>query len=117
MAGFTIKARRNIFTVVVFLVLMMMNSSFQPVKAVRPFHGEEWLLSLQHAPVPPARTPSPCHTIPGNGNGGRCPPLSGMNFAGGLDDIVRAPPTALSHNNVIVVNSGSTLGVVNESDN
>ncbi|OVA09478.1 hypothetical protein BVC80_1357g12 [Macleaya cordata] len=95
---------------------MMMNSSFQPVEAVRPFHGEEWFLSLQKAPVPPARTPSPCHTIPGNGNGGGCPPLTGMNFAGGLD-IVHAPPTALSHNNVIAVDSGSTSGVFNESDN
>ncbi|OVA01674.1 hypothetical protein BVC80_9073g115 [Macleaya cordata] len=130
------RANRNVFTVVVFVVFsifLILISSFQPVQAVRPLQGEEWLLinnknevdkinieliteSLQRAPVPPSNTPSTCTTLPGKGTGGSCPIKAAglmMNFAGGHDSVVvHAPSTAFP--DVIVVNSGRS-SVVNES--
>ncbi|OVA05288.1 hypothetical protein BVC80_441g29 [Macleaya cordata] len=108
---------------------MIMTNSFQSVEAVRPLQGVKWLLmmmtkngienvnvltqSLQKGTVPSSRSPSSCTTIPGKGNGGRCP-LNGMNFAGLDVNVVHAPPTVLG-TNIIIVDSGST-SIVNESD-
>ncbi|OVA05300.1 hypothetical protein BVC80_441g45 [Macleaya cordata] len=106
-----------------------MTNISQPVEAVRPLQGEEWLLmktkngveniiritqSLQKGPVTPPRTPSPCSTLPGKGNGGVCPIKAAglmMNFAG-HDNVVHTPPAAIPV--VVPDDSGSAL-VVSES--